>query len=133
VPLLNLRLVAPVDPAQAQQATALLTGLTATILRKKRELTAITVEPVGRDLWSIGGSAVSEPELATFALDIKVTQGTNTDREKAAYVQAVFEAMEDLLGPLHAASYVIVDEVPAAAWGYGGRTQADRFAAQASA
>jgi len=71
--------------------------------------------------------------LASFALDIKVTRDTNTDDEKAAYVRAMFDGMQHLLGPLHEASYVIVDEVPAAAWGYGGRTQAARFAAAAAA
>jgi 4-oxalocrotonate tautomerase len=106
-----------------------LTDLTETILRKKRNLTAVIIEPVRADLWSIGETALSEMPLATFALVIKVTRDTNTDDEKAAYVRAVFGGMQDLLGRLHEASYVIVDEVPAAAWGYGGRTQADRFAA----
>ena len=131
MPVLTLKLVEPVDQERAQQATVLLTNLTATILRKKRELTAVIIEPVQADLWSIGGVTMSDTKLATFALDIKVTQGTNTPSEKAAYVKAVFDGMQTLLGPLQAASYVIIGEVEAAAWGYGGRTQADRFAAQA--
>ena len=40
--------------------------------------------------------------------------------------------MSELLGPLHEASYVHVHDVPADAWGYGGRTQAHRRAATAA-
>ena len=133
MPVLNLKVAGPLDQAQAQSLTSLLTDLTASILRKKRELTAVIIEPVRADLWSIGGSAIPLLKLATFALEIKVTQDTNTSDEKAAYIQAVFSGMQDLLGSLHDASYVAIDEIPAAAWGYGGRTQRDRFAVHAAA
>jgi 4-oxalocrotonate tautomerase len=132
MPVLTLKLVEPVDQQQARQASMLLTDLTETILCKKRELTAVIIEPVRADLWSIGEVTMSDTKLATFALDIKLTLATNTPSEKAAYVKAVFDGMQTLLGPLQAASYVIIGEVEAAAWGYGGRTQADRFAAQAA-
>ena len=50
----------------------------------------------------------------------------NTDAEKAAFIGAAFEALGAALGPIAPASYVVVEEIDAAAWGYGGRTQAAR-------
>jgi len=52
-----------------------------------------------------------------------VTEGTNTNDEKARYVQAVFDSMSTLLGELAPASHVVIDEVHADAWGYAGQTQ----------
>jgi 4-oxalocrotonate tautomerase len=35
--------------------------------------------------------------------------------------------MAGLIGQLHETSYIVVDEVAAAAWGFGGETQEFRF------
>ena len=67
------------------------------------------------------------PSQPSFYLDIKVTEGTNTKNEKARYVQAVFEAMGRLLGELAPASYIVIEEVRADAWGYSGQTQEFRY------
>ncbi len=56
-----------------------------------------------------------------------MTEGTNTKDEKAAYVEKVFAAMTAALGELHPASYVVVHDVGADSWGYGGRTQEFRY------
>ena len=45
----------------------------------------------------------------------------------ARYIAAVHEAMQGPLGPLHPASYVLVDEVRGDAYGYGGLTQERRY------
>ena len=127
MPLLNLKVSRAEDPALARRLAETVTDLTAEILRKNRDLTAVVVEFVSPERWTIGGRSLAEHGLASFALDIKVTDGTNTRDEKAAYNAAVFAAMRGLLGPLHEASYVVVQDVPAASWGYGGRTQEDRF------
>ncbi|ODN72055.1 tautomerase family protein [Methylobrevis pamukkalensis] len=58
-----------------------------------------------------------------------MTDGTNTKAEKAAFIAAVFETMEGLIGPLHPESYIHVDDVRAEAYGYGGLTQEFRFIA----
>jgi 4-oxalocrotonate tautomerase len=63
---------------------------------------------------------------STAQLQIQITAGTNTAAEKAAFIAAAFEELGTLLGGLHPASYVVVDEIAADAWGYGGRTQAAR-------
>ena len=63
----------------------------------------------------------------TFWLDIKVVDGANTKAEMADYLEHVFASMSDTLGPLHTESYMLVHEVPASAYGYGGKTQEFRY------
>ncbi|MGV2481520.1 UNVERIFIED_CONTAM: hypothetical protein IGO34_32495, partial [Salmonella enterica subsp. enterica serovar Weltevreden] len=56
-------------------------------------------------------------------LDVRVTAGTNTKREKANYLSAVWQALDELIGPLHPASYIVVSDLAADSWGYAGETQ----------
>ncbi|MBP2530542.1 hypothetical protein J3A73_002958 [Rhizobium sp. PvP099] len=51
------------------------------------------------------------------------TQETNTKSEKAATIQAAFAGFSALLGDLHEESYIYAQDVRAASYGYGGRTQ----------
>lgn len=133
MPLLTLTVSAAPDAARARALAEAVTDLTVAHLRKKRELTAVTVAFEDPAAWFIGARSLAEQNLASFALTIRVTAGTNTAAEKAAFVQAVYARMAALLGPLHEASYVVVEEVPGEAWGYGGRTQAARAAERRAA
>jgi DNA replication protein DnaC len=47
------------------------------------------------------GYSSTHAGLSAFWLDIKITAGTNTKAEMAAFVKAVFEGLTSLLGPLH--------------------------------
>lgn len=127
MPYLHIQLSLPASAAVASEVGALLTDLTASILQKKRELTAVSVEFVDPHYWFIGGASLASQQLRSFYLQIQVTAGTNTKDEKARYVAQVFAGLESLLGPLAPASYVVVQEVPADAWGYQGRTQEYRY------
>ena len=127
MPYLHIQLSLPASAAVASEVGALLTDLTASILQKKHELTAVSVEFVDPHYWFIGGASLASQQLRSFYLQIQVTAGTNTKDEKARYVAQVFAGLESLLGPLAPASYVVVQEVPADAWGYQGRTQEYRY------
>lgn len=126
MPHLDVRVCSSGSEALSREIAASLTDLTATVLRKKRELTAVAVEYVAASEWFIGGAVASS--RPTFYLNIKVTEGTNTSEEKSSYVARVFAAMQALLGELHPASYIVIQEVPSDSWGYGGLTQAFRAA-----
>lgn len=126
MPYLNLNLPMTPSPEVAAKAAEELTRLTAELLGKKPELTAVAITATPRDNWYIGGRVLS-PGQSSFYLEIKVTEGTNTKNEKAHYVEAVFEAMRTLLGDLAPASYVVIHEVHADAWGYSGKTQEFRY------
>jgi 4-oxalocrotonate tautomerase len=103
--------------------------ITADVLRKNPNLTAVTVEQVPADRWFVAGASLAKQRKASFFLDIKVVDGTNTKDEKAAYVAAIFQAMGDILGDLHPESYVYVHDVRAEAYGFGGLTQEHRYIA----
>jgi 4-oxalocrotonate tautomerase len=77
--------------------------------------------------WFAGGKSLAGHGANTFWLDIKVVDGTNTKLELEAYLKAIFEAFGRLLGGVHEESYAFVHEVPAAAYGYGGKSQEFRF------
>ena len=105
------------------------TELTARILHKDPKVTAIIVKSVDAADWFAGGRSLAEQKLASYWLDIHVSEGTNTRDEKAAYLAAMFTRMGELLGPLHHETYLHVDEVRGDAYGFGGLTQERRYIA----
>ncbi|MET0520051.1 MAG: tautomerase family protein [Burkholderiaceae bacterium] len=127
MPYLHLKLSALPADELANQLAAALTDLTVDVLKKKRELTAVTVEQLSHERWFIGGEALANRSQQSFYLDIRVTAGTNTKDEKAEYIARVFAAMASRLGAVAAASYVVIHEVPAEGWGYEGQTQEFRY------
>lgn len=129
MPLLNVTVTGQPDPARSASIASTLTELTAIHLGKERALTAVTIRSVAHDEWFIGGEALSRRDTNSFALRIMVTEGTNTKSEIAAYIAAVFSALSEILGSLRDESYIVVDQVPAAQWGYAGETQEFRFIA----
>ncbi|WP_375453271.1 4-oxalocrotonate tautomerase family protein [uncultured Methylobacterium sp.] len=129
MPFVTLKLAADLDGTETARLQGGLTVLMAEVLGKTAELTAVLIERVPTSGWTVGAA----PVACAAHLDAKVTQGTNTAKEKARFVADAHALIADVLGRrLALATYVVVDEVPADAWGYGGRTQADR-AGRASA
>ena len=105
---------------------AALTRITADVLGKRADVTAVTIDDLPAARWYVGGRAVQRPAAT---LEITITAGTNTPAQKAAFVEAAFAELRRQLaagGELEEASYVTVREVPAADWGYGGLTQQQR-------
>lgn len=127
MPVLNVKVSASRSQELTQAIAGSLLELTARILGKKREVTAITIDYVSPDDWIVGGKSLSELGQRSFYFDIKVTDETNTKEEKARFIQEAFAAFERLLGDLHEESYIHVEDVRAAAYGFGGRTQEWRF------
>jgi 4-oxalocrotonate tautomerase len=127
MPYLNIKLCAASSAETSRLVAAALTDLTAELLKKKRELTAVAVEYVDPVSWFIAGVPLADTKQRSFYLDIKVTGGANTKDEKAVYIARVFSALEAILGAVHPASYAVIHEVDADAWGYQGRTQEFRF------
>lgn len=128
MPYLDIKLAGPCLPENIERFATRMTDLVVDLLHKKRELTAAVVQCVAPHHWHVGGTSVSADGRATFFVEANVTDGTNSAEEKAAFVAAAFAAAEAILGRIDAASYVIVREVPADAWGWQGRTQAARRA-----
>ena len=116
-------------PSLKGEIASAVSDLTARILHKDPRVTAVIVRAVEAADWFAGGQSLAEQSLASFWLDVHVTEGTNTKDEKATYLAAVFTRMGELLGPLHEESYAHVDEVKGDAYGFGGLTQERRYIA----
>jgi 4-oxalocrotonate tautomerase len=127
MPILNVTIALAPDETLAAQVSAALTQTTADVLRKKRELTAVVITFVEPTRWFIGGVSLLSQSHTSFSVNIKITAGTNTKDEKAQFVNTVFTQMEAFIGATAAASYVVIDEAPADAWGYAGKTQEFRY------
>lgn len=127
MPILNVKVSAKKSPELTGQISDLLLELTTRILKKKREVTAIAIDYVDRDSWIVGGIPLSEQGKNSFYFDIKITDETNTKDEKAAYIREAFSGFARILGNLHEESYIYVQDVRAASYGYGGYTQEYRY------
>jgi 4-oxalocrotonate tautomerase len=123
MPMLQLKITPPQDAQRRALLAQRLTTLTHEILGKRRRVTALVIEDLPKDRWFLGAEA---PQEAAAWLEISVTQGTNTSDEKQAFVEQAYRELEQQLGSLADASYVIVREVPATDWGFGGQTQEAR-------
>ena len=129
MPIINIAVTGRPDPALSARIAAQVSALTRTHLRKDPTVTAIAVAYVDPQHWFAGGASLAAQGKSSFWLDIKVVDGTNTKPEMADYLAHIFAAMGEILGDVHPESYVLVHEVPAAAYGYGGKTQEFRFIA----
>lgn len=127
MPILSVKLSGPRRADVVTHVSEMLLESTSTILGKKRDVTAIVIQFIDPQDWIIAGRPLSEQGLASFYLDIKVTDETNTKDEKARYLRAVFDGFARILGPVHEESYIHVEDVRAASYGYGGKTQEYRY------
>lgn len=127
MPFLDVKVSRGNTAPEAAAIATELTRLTHELLGKRREVTAVSIDWLPAEQWFIGGESLAQTQQRSFFLKIEITTGTNTKDQKAAFVAAVFTAMEKLLGPLASASYVVIQEVAADAWGYAGRTQESRY------
>jgi len=127
MPIINISVTGKPDAALSARIAEDVTEITATQLRKDPTITAVAISYVDPQHWFAGGKSLADHNANTFWLDIKVVDGTNTKLELEAYLKAIFAAFGHLLGAVHEESYAFVHEVPAAAYGYGGKTQEFRF------
>jgi 4-oxalocrotonate tautomerase len=127
MPILNVKVSATRSREMTAKIAAVLSDLTQRILGKDPSLTAIAIDYVDPQHWIVGGKSLAEHGKSSFYFDIKITDETNTKEEKATYIREAFAAFSQLLGNLHEESYIYVQDVRAAAYGYGGRTQEFRY------
>jgi 4-oxalocrotonate tautomerase len=126
MPYINIRLGTTLDSAQRNQLHKKTTFLMNTIMRKRREVTAVHIQEDGPQQWSINSATLNTQEPICAYVDIKVTKGTNTPEEKAYMISETIKMLQDEIGTIQEACYVVIDEIPANSWGYNGKTQAVR-------
>jgi 4-oxalocrotonate tautomerase len=127
MPILDVKVSAPRSEELTGRLTATLAELTVSVLGKKPELIAIAVTYVDPRDWFVAGRSLAAQGKSSVYLVIKITDETNTKDEKARFIREAYAAFGRLLPDLHEESYIHVEDVRAAAYGYGGRTQEHRY------
>ena len=127
MPILNVKVSGEKSAEKVLAISDMLLELTSSVLGKKRDVTAITIQFIDADSWVIAGKPLTEHKKSSFYMDIKVTDETNTKDEKARYIAEVYAGFARILGEVHEESYIYVEDVRAASYGYGGRTQEYRY------
>ena len=126
MPILTLKLSAQARLQNESVLAQALTALSHRVLHKRLDVTSVVLQRIAQESSWVGGE-VSDQIFAQ--LDIRVTQGTNTEEEKTAFVAQAFALLSEHLDKgqvLHATSYISVQELAATDWGYGGYTQQQR-------
>ena len=127
MPILTVKISGQRSDGLTDEVAGMLAEHTSSILGKKPEVTAIAISYVDPRDWIVAGRSLQDQGKSSFALEIKVTDETNTKDEKKRYIEAVFGGFAKILGDIHEESYIHVNDVRAAAYGYGGRTQEFRY------
>lgn len=134
MPLLTLDICcAPLTQDRRHQLQRGLTQLMASRLGKAAHLTVVQLrESSDRSLWSVDGRPLANDEWGA-SLHVAITEGTNTLPQHSDFLAAAHELLQTTMGrPPSAPLYILLNNVPAAHWGYGGRTQASRQVAATS-
>ncbi len=124
MPFARLTLVPAPSQDQIDSLHKDITGLIASVLRKRHDLTSVLVETPVPAAWSIDAMARG----AAAHLEVFVTAGTNTEVEKRQFIRSAMDTLRNVVPGLPEATYVVVHELPGTDWGYDGQTQFERSA-----
>ncbi|MEK8034505.1 4-oxalocrotonate tautomerase [Ideonella sp. DXS29W] len=127
MPYLHIQISGPPDDALAQRVASVASELTHRLLAKDPALTAVAIDFVPASQWFIAGQRLGAGLPRSYHWTVSITDETNTKAEKARYLAAVHQAMDELLGGAAEHSYTHVVDARASAYGYGGRTQEWRY------
>jgi len=127
MPYINIAVTnGPLSSAQKQRLFDETTRLMAEVLHKNPALTAVRIDEHPAENWAIAGKALSTSGRPGVHMDIKVTGGTNTDAEKAEMIDRAMAMLKEVVGTVPEASYIVIHDLDAGAWGYNGQTQKSR-------
>ncbi len=128
MPYINIRLGTNLDNEQRKQLYEKTTSLMNTVMGKRREVTVVNIQESYSQQWSVNANPLTDKEPIGAYVDIKVTDGTNTPEEKTEMIFQTVKMLQDVVGIIQEACYVVIDDISADSWGYNGETQAARAA-----
>lgn len=102
-----------------------LTRLMADVLGKRADLTVVSISMDDASDIAIGGAPLVAGQWSGRLVAF-VTAGTNSEREKTEFLAEAYQLLAKHLSPPASPFYIVVQEVPAGAWGYDGRSQVAR-------
>jgi len=122
MPIIELKVSGQEDPTLAQELATEISRITKEVLKKKPEVTVVTLSFVPDHLWFVNTVSLAELKTKSFHLNIKISDSTNLKIYKADYILAVHKSLTSLLGNIHPVSYTAIQETKADAYGYEGLT-----------
>ncbi len=126
MPYINIRLGRNLDQEQRNLLYEKTTSLMNTVMRKRPEVAVVHIQESESQQWSVNSTSIAAEDPVAAYVDIKVTDGTNSPSEKAEMISQTVKMLQDVVGIIQEACYVVIDDIPADSWGYNGKTQAER-------
>ncbi|OCQ22759.1 hypothetical protein A7985_02025 [Pseudoalteromonas luteoviolacea] len=124
MPILTVTTNKTLLPAIKEKLAISLSALTQTYLEKRPELINVVIYENNGDWYSH-----SKPsEGFQFYLQIVITEGTNSESQKAAWLRHTWLLFEEIfINVNNLPNYISIEEQPAINWGYNGQSQASRL------
>ncbi len=127
MPFINISVSgATLSDTQKQHLFNETTRLMSEVMKKNPDLTSVRIDQFPADSWAVGRKSMVVRGETAVHMDIKVTDGTNTDEEKAEMIKQAMSMLKDIVGSTPEASYIVIHDLDASAWGYDGHTQHER-------
>ena len=126
MPYINIRLGKNLENEQRKKLYEETTALMNTVMGKNPEVTVVNIQESDPQQWSVNANSLTTNESTGAYVDIKVTDQTNTQEEKAEMIAKTVKMLQDVVGTIQEACYVVIDDISADSWGYNGKTQAAR-------
>jgi phenylpyruvate tautomerase PptA (4-oxalocrotonate tautomerase family) len=110
-------------PQQRERLARELAGLMVEVLGRKPESVVVGFEPLDPQAWFAGSQAPAAGESLVQA-QITVVEGTGDAAAREQMLQRTTAALRQAYAPVYGQVYVLFVDVPAASWGYNGRSVA---------
>ncbi len=130
MPYINIRLSKNLETEQRKKLYEETTMLMNTVMGKNPEVTVVNIQESDPQQWSVNANSLTVNDPTGAYVDIKVTDQTNTPEEKAEMIAKTVKMLQDIVGTIQEACYVVIDDISADSWGYNGETQAARAASK---
>lgn len=124
MPYLKLQFKQKVTEEKQEKLAKELTIMMDSIMGKKQEVTAVDINDNISGNWYING----QKQSIAVHLDIYITNGTNTEKEKSEMITKANQLIKNVVGVIPEASYIIIKDIEADSWGFDGLTQKERKA-----
>lgn len=127
MPFINISVSgAALSNTQKQQLFDVTTRFTGEVMKKDPDLTSVRIDEFPTNSWAVGRKSMAVRGEIGVHMDIKITDGTNTDEEKAEMIKQGMSMLKEVIGGTPEASYIVIHDLDARTWGYDSRTQSAR-------
>lgn len=126
MPYINMRIGTVLNEIQKKKLCETTTLLMSTVMSKRREVTVVHIQESEPSQWAINAKQLLPNDPIVAYVDIKITSGTNTAEEKKEMIAKTILMLQDVIGTVQEACYVVIDDIAGDSWGYNGKTQSER-------